>query len=274
MIIIPLSTDAPLYHRPYGTWALMGLSVLISLLIWTGLMSRGVAEALFVLQHGTINPLQWIGSIFTHAGFLHLAGNLIFLAVFGLIVEGKLGNGRFLALVAALAGLEGLVEQVLFIGASDGGSIGISSVIFGLMVISLFWAPRNQVDMFVLLGIWGFNFEVTIFSLCCWYVGWDVLALVLLMWSGEVMSTPFLHVLGAAVAIPFAIMSLRHNWVDCEGWDLLTIRERVKAGERVDATALNKAHREATQTIPKPSMPEPKHNGPAAGWMDNIGKTP
>ena len=50
-----------------------------------------------------LHPLQWVTNNFMHSGFFHLAGNMIFLWTFGLVVEGKLGWWRVLARVLGLA---------------------------------------------------------------------------------------------------------------------------------------------------------------------------
>ena len=103
-MIIPWGTDAPIYHRPIATIAIIVLNVLSSLLFpaathedWTLVLGDG------------IHPLQWLTNIFMHLGFDHLVGNMLFLWAFGIIVEGKLGWRGFALVYLGL----GIVESAL-----------------------------------------------------------------------------------------------------------------------------------------------------------------
>ena len=60
-----------------------------------------------------IHPLQWLTNNFLHAGFFHLAGNMIFLWTFGLVVEGKLGWWAFLLVYLGLGVGESAGMQIL-----------------------------------------------------------------------------------------------------------------------------------------------------------------
>ena len=50
-----------------------------------------------------VHPLQWFSNLFMHGGIMHLLGNMVFLWVFGIIVEGKLGWWAFAWCTWALA---------------------------------------------------------------------------------------------------------------------------------------------------------------------------
>ena len=58
-----------------------------------------------------MHPEQWLLSIFMHAGWMHLIGNMIFLWVFGLVVEGKLGWWRFIPCYLAIGMGQMGIEQ-------------------------------------------------------------------------------------------------------------------------------------------------------------------
>jgi len=62
----------------------------------------------FVLYYGEFNPVSWLTSAFIHGDVAHLAGNMIFLLTFGMIVEGAIGWRRFLCLYLGIAVVEGV----------------------------------------------------------------------------------------------------------------------------------------------------------------------
>jgi membrane associated rhomboid family serine protease len=122
-MFIPLRTDAPVYHRPWATISIIVINVLLQ--IWAQATQYLYVEE-WIVSYGTITPVQWITSAFLHAGWLHCIGNMVFLWVFGLIVEGKIGWQRFLAIYFAIAVFAGAFEQVIMLWG-EGGSLGGSA---------------------------------------------------------------------------------------------------------------------------------------------------
>ncbi len=107
-MIIPLGSDAPLYHRPFATLALMAINVLAYLVV-----PRDAYQDYALVLGDGMHPLQWLTNNFLHTGFFHLAGNLIFLWTFGLVVEGKLGWWRFALVYLVLGVVESGAMQLL-----------------------------------------------------------------------------------------------------------------------------------------------------------------
>lgn len=111
--------------------------------------------------------LSLVTSQFAHAGLGHLAGNMLFLAIFGDNVECRIGKARYLALYI-LSGLAGGLAHVYasFLSYSPEalGSplVGASAAISGVMGAYLALFPGNRV--FVLL----FNFIPS--TLSAWVV--------------------------------------------------------------------------------------------------------
>jgi rhomboid protease GluP len=69
--------------------------------------------------------------MFLHAGFVHLALNMVSLYFLGSFIEEAFGRGRFLALYL-LSGVAGGLAYLYF-GAFDGAAVGASGAIFGLL---------------------------------------------------------------------------------------------------------------------------------------------
>jgi membrane associated rhomboid family serine protease len=115
----------------------------------------GLRPALFVSYWWVPSPSIWlpfITSMFLHAGWLHLGGNMLFLWVFGGNVEDRLGHGRFLELYL-LAGLAASFTQILMLPDSFAPVIGASGAIAGVLGAYLFLFPRAQVLTLIILVI-------------------------------------------------------------------------------------------------------------------------
>jgi len=88
-------------------------------------------------------PAAWITvltSTFLHAGWLHLLSNLLYLAVFGIPVERRLGAGRFGAIYFA-SGILGNVVHVLVQPTSMVPAVGASGAISGVIAAHLVLFP-------------------------------------------------------------------------------------------------------------------------------------
>ncbi|MBS0591647.1 MAG: rhomboid family intramembrane serine protease [Proteobacteria bacterium] len=99
--------------------------------------------------------LRWLRlatSLFIHAGWLHLAGNLLFLMIFGVPAERALGAWRFLLLFLLGGALANLVEATMLASTSAPivGSSGAVSAIIGAY-LGLF--PRARLGLVLPLGM-------------------------------------------------------------------------------------------------------------------------
>ncbi|MDG1896469.1 MAG: rhomboid family intramembrane serine protease [Fuerstiella sp.] len=217
-MLIPIGTDAPLYHYPIATVGLIVANIIC--FVVTGF---GAEETLdpWVLHFGTINPIEWLSTMFAHAGFGHLIGNMFFLWGFGLVVEGKLGWWRVLILYLAIGITQAALIQLIMLPRDTGGAVGASSAIMGLMAISLVWAPKNELKVFFSLFFRIFIFDVTIMWYACFYLLWEVISWTLL--DGMGMSTSALHLSGALIGFGAGVVYLKKGWVDCENWDLFRV---------------------------------------------------
>ncbi|CAN5875593.1 rhomboid family intramembrane serine protease [soil metagenome] len=227
MLIIPLGTDAPIYYWPRVT---VGLIVLNSL-IFLGTHAVGAPEENvepWMLAIGAgLHPIQWLTHHFLHADLFHLIGNMIFLWAFGLIVEGKLGPFRFLAVYLGVCFIDGAIVQAAFLDWDETFALGASGVIYALLAITLIWAPFNELNCFyffffgfrVFTGIW----DLPIYGFVLFYIVWDVLMTIL---TGFQMSSEVLHTSGAVVGLAVGLLMLKLGWVDCEEYDALTRLKR------------------------------------------------
>ena len=116
--------------------------------------TRLTAYDIFVFQWGFRAAEPRAATLFTalflHAGFLHLAGNMLFLAVCGDNVEHRLGRVRFLAAYVG-AGVAATAFQTMLIGRSNLSLLGASGAVFGVAGLYFVWFPRNRVRIWVML---------------------------------------------------------------------------------------------------------------------------
>ena len=185
-MFLPLG-DAPNPRgAPLVTWALIAINVAVYLLVTLPLSAQGVdpgdpalrayVEALrdvlpasvslrqvlgsvsqydlFVFAHGyrPVEPslVDLLTSMFLHGGFLHLAGNMLFLWIYGDNVEHRLGKPLYLVAYLATG-----AAATLFHAALDLSSVlplvGASGAISGVLGFYFVWFPRNQVKLLIAL---------------------------------------------------------------------------------------------------------------------------
>ena len=211
-MLIPWNTDAPLYHFPIAT---IGLIVVNVAVFAATLNSEDPTPWMLAFGDG-MHPAQWVTSVFMHAGFMHLLGNMIFLWGFGLVIEGKLGWWRFLIIYLGLGAFESAAAQ-LYMLDGEGFALGASGAIYGLLAMALIWAPRNEMNCLVILGIRPFHLDLSILTFVTLYV---ILEVVTAAWGNFEMSSAMLHLAGALPGFLVAVVMLKLSLVDCENWDI------------------------------------------------------
>jgi membrane associated rhomboid family serine protease len=87
-------------------------------------------------------------SLFLHGSPLHLAGNMLFLWIFGDNVEEVLGTWRYLLIYLA-CGVMGTLAQIAANPDSMIPTLGASGAIAGVMGAYLIWFPQNQVRVLI-----------------------------------------------------------------------------------------------------------------------------
>jgi membrane associated rhomboid family serine protease len=219
-MFIPYSTDAPVYHLPFATVGLISLNVVIFFGVAVG--NLGPFEDWMLTYGAGLHPDEWFRAMFMHGGIGHLFGNMVFLWVFGLVTEGKLGWWKFLACYIAIGAGQSMIEQTLMLGYSGEvpGSVGASAAIFGLIAMAAVWAPMNEVSFFYLIFVRAGTFDVSIAMLAAFYAGLEILSLIL---SAGTAGSSWLHLGGFALGMPLGIMLLKRKVVDCEGWDMFHV---------------------------------------------------
>jgi len=246
-MLIPYNTDAPIYHWPYATLGTIILNVFIyfQMLFLPEAQQELIYEHL-ILQYGTWNPIQWLTSNYLHVGFLHVLGNMVVLWGIGIIIEGKVGWWAFLLIYNGLGIFQCGIEQTLMIFAQEGGSLGASAIIYGLIAMAMVWAPRNELNCVLFIGWRAISLDLPVagyagFSLAVEFVmGIITISVLSSMGMFVAMTSQVLHLMGAASGFGLAVLMLKRKWVDCENWDMFNVwKERhLKTREELAEEAL------------------------------------
>jgi membrane associated rhomboid family serine protease len=175
--MIPLGDSSRLLRRwPIVTMLLIAANVFVFtleliygdafVLVWSAIPAE------IMSGHGLITLLT---SMFMHASWLHIIGNMIYLWAFGPEIEDSMGRGRFLAFYL-IGGLIAMTAQVAAIPASTVPNLGASGAIaavMGAFVVTypgdriktalwfLFFIRVTYVPAVLLIGFW---FVMQLFS--------------------------------------------------------------------------------------------------------------
>ncbi|HMO16326.1 MAG TPA: rhomboid family intramembrane serine protease [Pirellulaceae bacterium] len=175
----------------------------------------------YTLSHGDgLHPVQWITSMFMHVGVVHLIGNLVFLWVFGHIVEGVVGHKMFALLYVGLGVFGNILEQVAFLAIPSAPSLGASGAIYTLMLLAAWFSPHDHVQGILLLIFRVMFIEVPVLLMAAFYFMWDM---AWAMMNHLEMSTPLLHAIGGVIGLIAGYLLLRYRFVENDGQDALTL---------------------------------------------------
>jgi len=207
MLFFPYHTDAPIYYRPIITV----LMIVVNILVFIAGLANPEIEREYSLAVGAgLHPVQWITTNFLHAGPGHLLGNMISLWAFGLVIEGKIGPWKTLAVYLGIGTLYGMIVQTLMLRHEENFCLGASAIIFGIMAMSLTWAPKNNMRCFILIFaifyIRWFFVKIPIKILVGIFVAIQVLVLYA---SGGGLSSEYLHLVGAMIGFGIGIAMLK-----------------------------------------------------------------
>lgn len=175
MFIIPIGDDNPTGRKPYVTYALLIINVLVFLLLGFRHDYHNIVN-----QYGYVPdlavPYTYITSLFLHGGLGHLVGNMLYLYIAGDNVEDKLGHAGFLifylACGAASDFAHGRMAPPAMMNIPVIGASGAISAVLGAYML-LF--PKNKIKFFYFVWIlifirWGTFFLQSFWAIGAWFV--------------------------------------------------------------------------------------------------------
>lgn len=157
--MLPIRDHNPSERTPYVTYGLMALNIAVFLYGYAFITSDQALNQ-FYYDYAMIparisqgeNYLSLMTSIFMHAGLMHLAGNMLFLWIFGDNLEDVMGHIPFL-IFYLICGVGADIAQFAFDAHSPIATVGASGAIAGLMGGYLLLYPKAKVDIFIFLII-------------------------------------------------------------------------------------------------------------------------
>jgi len=167
--VIPIGeAGEPLPIFPFAVYALIAINVVVFLHeLSLGQTCGSTCMEAFVSGYGAVpydishgltvvgapQPiyLTLVSSLFIHAGWLHIIGNMLYLFVFGPEVEYLTGSLRFVAFYLAAGIIGGLVE-VFAAPGSHIPTVGASGAIAGVLGAYLVTYPTRSIKTIVPIG--------------------------------------------------------------------------------------------------------------------------
>src|SRR3989304_2120214 len=152
---------------PLVTYVLIALNVLFFFVEMSG-GDAFIGEWFFVPRRFLANPvgdsLTLLTSLFMHAGWLHLGGNMLYLWIFGDNVEDRFGHVKF-TIFYLLCGLGATFAQLAFSVGSNVPNLGASGAIAGVLGAYILLFPQGRVRVLqgqqviqapalIVIGLW------------------------------------------------------------------------------------------------------------------------
>ena len=152
---------------PLVTYALIALNVLFFFVELSG-GDAFIGKWAFVPSRFLANPfgdlLTLFTSMFMHAGWVHLGGNMLYLWIFGDNVEDRFGHIKF-TIFYLLCGLAATFAQLAFSLGSNVPNLGASGAIAGVLGAYILLFPQAkvrvlqgqrviQVPALIVIGLW------------------------------------------------------------------------------------------------------------------------
>jgi len=152
---------------PLVTYCLIALNVLFFLVELSG-GDAFVGKWAFVPSRFLASPIGGFSTLFTsmfmHAGWVHLGGNMLYLWIFGDNVEDRFGHIMF-TVFYLLCGLAATLAQLAFSFGSNVPNLGASGAIAGVLGAYILLFPQGkvrvlqgqqviQVPALIVIGLW------------------------------------------------------------------------------------------------------------------------
>jgi rhomboid family protein len=180
--MIPIRDQIPTRTFPIINYLLIALNIVVFVLMWLA----GPSQDTLVYQFAMIPSnfangvdLKDVTDIFTsmfmHAGLLHIAGNMLYLWIFGDNVEDRLGHIPYLVFYL-VGGVIASLTQLLTNPNSQIPTVGASGAIAAVLGAYLVMYPHSRIVTFIPLGFFlrltvvpativlGFWFVLQLFS--------------------------------------------------------------------------------------------------------------
>jgi membrane associated rhomboid family serine protease len=211
--MIPIRDEIPTRRFPVVNYLLIAVNILVFVLMWLA----GSAQEALVYQFAMIPSnftngvdLGDISDIFTsmfmHAGFAHIAGNMLYLWIFGDNIEDRLGHAGYL-IFYLVGGIVASLAHLLTNPGSQIPTVGASGAIAAVLGAYLVLYPRSRILTFIPLGFFmRLTMVPSIIVLGLWFI-LQLFSGVLSLGGAEVGGVAFwAHIGGFVAGVVMAIL--------------------------------------------------------------------
>jgi membrane associated rhomboid family serine protease len=200
--LLPIGVDYRARRYPVVTFTLMGICVAVYLITLALRLAHGTDVLEWVYANLWLIPSEshwwtYVTSLFVHEGFFHLAGNMVYLFLFGACVEDVMGRARFSVFYLICGFASELMHVAIAPGhfasevALGGASGAISGCIGGFLLIFLRTKIEFKWVFFFWFRIWSGDFFLPAWLVISFWFLWDF---------GMMILTMFLNTEGSGVA--------------------------------------------------------------------------
>jgi membrane associated rhomboid family serine protease len=168
--MFPIRDRQRTYSTPFVTILLIVMNLVIFLYeISLDDYSQNHFVAVWSLNPARFHAIDLLTSMFLHAGWMHVLGNMWFLWVFGDNIEDTLGHGKYLLFYIA-CGVAAGVTHVLLNPDSRLPTVGASGAIAGVMGAYLVKFPHNRITTLIFFGFVFFVDVPAVLMLGYWFL--------------------------------------------------------------------------------------------------------
>ncbi|MBL8645172.1 MAG: rhomboid family intramembrane serine protease [Rhodospirillaceae bacterium] len=186
-MFLPIGDDNPHTKLPIVNYTI--IAICVAVFLWQ-VSLPGNGEEVAVLTFGLVpgdllglsrtidRPSAFITmftSMFMHGGFMHLAGNMLYLWIFGDNIEASLGSFRYLVFYL-LCGVAAALAQIIAAPDSMVPMIGASGAISGVMGAYMMLHPRANIRVFVWIIIYFSVWNVPAIIVLGFWIGGQLLS--------------------------------------------------------------------------------------------------
>jgi membrane associated rhomboid family serine protease len=167
-VFLPIGDDQDHDHAPWTNRVLIAANIAAFVLFCLPHPKPDILER-FALHPGNLDPVQLITHMFLHGSIIHLLGNLLFLWIFGRLVEERLGALGWAGFYL-LSGLGSAATDLVVAAHGDIPSIGSSGAVSGAIAAVLVFCPRANIKVIY----WFFFVGMTMIPVGFWVLLWII----------------------------------------------------------------------------------------------------
>ena len=173
MIIVPHSNSLSSGSRPWVTWGIMALCLILHVTL-----SENAVMAL-AYYPDELNPLRMISSALVHANWWHIIGNLIFFNAFATAVEIVFPSRlQYLGTLILISIIDSLSYSLYCVITGEFlPTLGLSGVVMGTIGLSAAMIPHARIRVLIQLFFYAWNFRIPAWALAAFYIGGNAIDL-------------------------------------------------------------------------------------------------